>query len=120
MEKIKSSILSQDKTQSTGLNLETRREVVITVGANTLPRDALLVANSAFTVKRRTISIIYVGVVNIAKVVVAIVNPDSVNRTSMKWKPMTLMMTASGILMNRSQFTLSSQLRICIVQSKPM
>ena len=114
MEQIQGSVgLSQDKIQSTGLSPKTGREVVVTtVGLNTVPRDALLMVRSAFTTKRRTIFPICAEVVNVAKAVEAIdlkvKTTDSVKKTNMRWKPMTLMMTASGILMNKNlciQFT---------------
>ena len=110
MEKIKSSVgLNQDKTQNTGLNLETRREVVITVGLSTLPRDALLMAKNVSTVKRKTTSLTCVRVVNVPRVAIdPRVNLDSVIRTNMRWKPVALVMTVNGTLMNKNLFAFSS------------
>ena len=69
MRKIRNSIPNQDKAQSTGFSRETRREVAIIVGLNTLQNDTLLMVRSAFTAKRRTIFPTCVGVVNAAKAV---------------------------------------------------
>ena len=120
MEKKSSVGLNQAQTQNTGLNLETRKEVVITVDLNTLPRDALLMAKSAFTVKR-TISQTCARVINIPRVTIDPKgNPDSVRKTNMRWKPMTLMTTANGILMNKNLFISSSSPNTYTVQNKPM
>ena len=78
---------------------------------------------SAFTAKRRTIFPTCVVIINIAKAVEAInprINPNSVGKTSMRWKPMTLMMIANCTLMNKNQFVSSSLPNTFTVQSKAM
>ena len=89
MGKIKSSVgLNQDKIQSTGLSSEIRKAAVVIVVPNTLQSDALLMAKSAFIVKRKITFQPCVIFINIAKAVVAIEislkTTDSVEKTNMR------------------------------------